>query len=50
MRFGLSVAAENQIRDFTFGKDDDTRYTRTLAAPQKILASAIGGACKLILT
>jgi hypothetical protein len=43
-RFGLSVWAENVIRDFTFGSNDPDRYKKTLGAPQKILASAIGGA------
>jgi Mitochondrial carrier protein len=43
-RFGLSVKAEQIIRDFYFGKSDADRYTKTLPAGQKILASAIGGA------
>lgn len=43
-RFGLSVGAEQLIRDFYFGKTDPDRYTKTLPAAQKILASAIGGA------
>jgi hypothetical protein len=42
-RFGLSVWAENLIRDFTFGKEDKDRYTKPLSAGNKILASAIGG-------
>lgn len=42
-RFGLSVAAENIIRDLTFGKDDPEKTQKKLAAHQKILASAIGG-------
>jgi hypothetical protein len=42
-RFGLSVYAENIIRDITFGREDKDRYSKTLGSPQKILASAIGG-------
>lgn len=42
-RFGLSVGAEQLIRDFYYGKSDGDRYTKPLPAPQKILASAIGG-------
>ncbi|KAJ2998128.1 Mitochondrial DNA replication protein yhm2 [Globomyces sp. JEL0801] len=43
-RFGLSVAAENTIRDLYYGKDDKDRYSKALPAAQKISASAIGGA------
>lgn len=43
-RFGLSRIAEDVIRDVTFGSNDPDRATKPLAAPQKILASAIGGA------
>lgn len=42
-RFGLSVAAEQVIRDWYFGKNDPERYAKSLPAAQKILASAIGG-------
>lgn len=31
------------IRDFYFGKKDSERYTKSLPAVQKILASAVGG-------
>lgn len=42
-RFGLSVLAEQWIRDYYFGTKDDQRYSKPLPAAQKILASAIGG-------